>query len=57
MSNKLLSTILSIHHIQHKVIDNRMLVENEYTIDGVLHTETIDMTDISIDDLYDWLGY
>ena len=57
MSNKLLSTILSIHFIEHKVIDNRVIAENEYTIDGVLHTETVDMTGISIDDLYDWLGY
>ena len=57
MSNKLLSTILSIHHIEHKVINNRMMVENEYTLDGVFYTETIDLTGISIDDLYDWLGY
>lgn len=57
MSNKTLSTILTIHGIAHEVINNKMMVENEYTIDGVLHTDTIDMTGISIDDLYDWLGY
>ena len=52
-----LTSILERHGIKYEVIDNRVMAEEEYTINGVLHTDTIDMTDISPVQLYDWLGY
>lgn len=52
-----LTSILERHGIKYEVIDNRVMAEEEYTINGVLHSETIDMTDISPVQLYDWLGY
>lgn len=52
-----LTSILERHGIKYEVIDNRVMAEEEYTINGVLHSDTIDMTDISPVQLYDWLGY
>ena len=33
------------------------MVEDDYTINGILHTDILDMTGISPEQLYDWLGY
>jgi hypothetical protein len=52
-----LTSILAKHYIKYEVIGSKVIAEDEYTINGVLHTDTIDMTDISPDQLYDWLGY
>jgi len=52
-----LTSILEKHGIKFEVIDNKVIAEDEYTINGVLHTDTLDMTDISPEQLYDWLGY
>jgi len=52
-----LTSILERHGIKHEVIDNKVIAEDQYTINGVLHTDTVDMTGISTEQLYDWLGY
>ena len=52
-----LTRILDKHGIKFEVIGNKVMAEDEYTINGVLHTDTLDMTDISPEQLYDWLGY
>jgi len=57
MTIEKLTSILEKHGIKFEVIDNKVMAEDEYTINGVLHTDTLDMTDISPEQLYDWLGY
>lgn len=57
MTIEKLTRILEKHGIKYEVISNKVMVEDEYTINGVLHTDTLDMTDISPEQLYDWLGY
>lgn len=57
MTIEKLTSILEKHGIKFEVIDNKVMVEDEYSINGVLHTDTLDMTDISPEQLYDWLGY
>ena len=57
MAAKQLTTILSKHGINYTVTNNKVMVEDEYTLNGELHTDIVDMTDISIEELYDWLGY
>lgn len=52
-----LTGILERHGIKHEVIGNKVMAEDQYTINGVLHTDILDMTDISTEQLYDWLGY
>lgn len=52
-----LTGILAKHYIKFEVVGSKVIAEDEYTINGVLHSETIDMTDISPVQLYDWLGY
>lgn len=52
-----LTSILAKHYIKFEVVGSKVIAEDEYTINGVLHTDTIDMTDISPVQLYDWLGY
>ena len=52
-----LTSILEKHGINFQVIDNKVMAEDSYSINGVLHTEILDMTDISPEQLYDWLGY
>ncbi len=52
-----LTSILAKHGINFEVIGNKVIAEDSYTINGVLHTDTLDMTDISPEQLYDWLGY
>ena len=57
MTIEKLTSILEKHGIKFEVIGNKVMAEDEYTINGVLHTDTLDMTDISPEQLYDWLGY
>lgn len=57
MTIEKLTRILGKHGIKYEVIAGKVMVEDEYTINGVLHTDTLDMTDISPEQLYDWLGY
>ena len=57
MTIKQLTNILGKHGITHKVTGSKVMVEDEYTLNGELHTDIVDMTDISIEELYDWLGY
>ena len=57
MTIKQLTKVLEQHGIALQVIANRVMVQDEYSINGVLHTDTVDLTDISIDNLKDWLGY
>ena len=52
-----LTRILEKHGIAYEIIGNKVMAEDSYTINGVLHTDTLDMTDISPEQLYDWLGY
>lgn len=57
MTIEKLTRILEQHGIKYEVIAGKVMVEDEYSINGVLHTDTLDMTDISPEQLYDWLGY
>ena len=57
MTIKKLTSILEKHGINFQVIGSKVIAEDQYTINGVLHTEALDITDISPDQLYDWLGY
>jgi len=57
MTIKQLTRILAKHGINFTIINNKVIAEDSYTINGVLHTDTLDMTDISPEQLYDWLGY
>jgi hypothetical protein len=52
-----LTSILAKHGIKYEIIGNKVIAEDQYTINGALHTDTLDMTDISPEQLYDWLGY
>lgn len=52
-----LTRILTKHGINYTIISNKVMVEDEYTINGILHTDILDMTYISKEQLYDWLGY
>ena len=49
--------ILAKHGIGYTITGNKIMADDEYTINGILHTDTIDLTDISKEHLYEWLGY
>ena len=57
MTIKHIAKILSKHGINFTITGNRIMVEDDYTINGILHTDILDMTGISPEQLYDWLGY
>ena len=57
MTIRQLTKVLEQHGIKFEVISNKVIVEDEYTINGVLHSDTVDLTNISNKELYDWLGY
>ena len=57
MTIKQLARILEQHGINYTIINNKVLAEDCYSINGVLHRDILDMTDISPEQLYDWLGY
>lgn len=52
-----LTRILDRHYINYEVIDGKVMAEEHYTINGVPGMDIIDLTDISPEQLYDWLGY
>ena len=52
-----IARILTKHGINYTIVGNKIMVDDEYTINGILYTDTLDMTDISPEQLYDWLGY
>lgn len=52
-----LTSILAKHGINFTIINNKVIAEDSYAINGVLHTDTLDITGISPEQLYDWLGY
>ena len=52
-----IARILEKHSINYSIIGNKIIADDEYTINGILHTDTLDMTDISKEQLYNWLGY
>ena len=49
--------ILAKHGIGYTITGNKIMADDEYTINGILHTDTIDLTGISKEHLYEWLGY
>ncbi len=52
-----LTRILTKHGISYEIIGSKVMAEDCYTINGVLHTDILDLTYISKEQLYDWLGY
>lgn len=52
-----LTRILDQHFINYEIIGNKVMAEDVYTINGVLHVDILDMTYISEEQLWDWLGY
>ena len=52
-----LTKILDAHGVRFEIIDNKVIAESEYSLDGVFYTETLDLTYISKEQLWDWLGY
>ncbi len=57
MTIQQLTRILDKHGINYTIINNKVLAEDCYTINGVLYRDILDMTYISPEQLYDWLGY
>lgn len=49
--------ILEAHGITFWIEDGKVMAEDEYTYNGELHVDILDMTDISKEQLWDWLGY
>lgn len=52
-----LTHILDKHGIIYNIINNKVIANDEYSVNGVLYTDTLDLTYISVEQLYDWLGY
>lgn len=57
MTIKMLTAILDAHSITYEVTDGRVIADDNYTLDGIGYTEKIDLTDFSMNQLKDWLGY
>ena len=57
MTIKKLTAILENHSINYEIINGRVIAEECYTLNGLLYTDKIDLTDISLKQLYEWLGY
>ena len=57
MSLSNMMKILDQHSIHYKVIDERIIADNSYTLNGITHDDSIDLTDFSKKQLYYWLGY
>ena len=51
-----IAKILDNHYVPYKVIGTRIIADTMVT-DKALFEETIDLTDYSKQDLYNWLGY
>ena len=52
-----ISKILEKHCINYTITGNRIIADDEYTINGILHIDTLDITGIESEELYEWLGY
>lgn len=52
-----IARILTKHGINYTITGNKIMADDEYTINGILHTDMIDLTNISPEQLHDWLGY
>ena len=52
-----LTKILKDHGIAFEIVDGKVMAEDVYTYNGELHVDILDMTDISKEQLWDWLGY
>lgn len=57
MTTSQIARILTKHGIDYTITENKIIAVDEYTINGILHSDTIDITDISKEQLYEWLGY
>ncbi len=57
MTIQQLTRILEQHGISHEVVNGKVLAEDSYTLNGESYSDIIDLTDISPEQLYDWLGY
>lgn len=52
-----LTHVLDKHGIIYSIVNNKVIANDEYSVNGVLYTDTLDLTYISVEQLYDWLGY
>ena len=52
-----LTRILTKHGINYTVAGGKVIAIDEYSINGEIFTELQDLTHISKERLYDWLGY
>lgn len=57
MTIKLITGILSEHHINYSVRDGRVLAEEHWTSADGSGVDIIDVTDYSLKSLLSWLGY
>jgi hypothetical protein len=52
-----IAKILEAHSINYTIECGKILADDSYTLDGQLYTEQTDLTGISKQKLFDWLGY
>ena len=57
MTTQELARILTKHGITYTVANGKVIAIDEYSINGEIFTELLDLTHISPERLYDWLGY
>ena len=57
MTIQYLTKLLDAHGINYDIIDNKVIADNSYAIDGILHADTIDLTNYSKEQILAWLGY
>lgn len=49
--------ILKRHGINFEMINDRLIADDEYSIDGKLYIEKADLTNYSVQSIKTWLGY
>lgn len=52
-----LTNILNAHGITYEIADGKVIADDDYTLNGMNYTDKIDLTEISKEQLIDWLGY
>lgn len=52
-----ITRILDAHSIDYEIIDNKVIADDNYTLNGVGYTDKIDLTNFTKAQLRDWLGY
>lgn len=57
MTIKKISELLNLHHISHKLENERLLAEEVYTYEGQVYSDWIDVTNFTFGQLLGWLGY